>query len=216
MSYLNQLKNQAKSLQTQRQADERQIEEHVAATEKACDLTHYYLEEVARNLAVIQPPGPAFSLDGKTPWPAMKLCGFRADLRKKRVGKRELFESVSIGWDVVPQVGEPVGGVVSANFPIELQKIEARLNMGPVKHERKEVRHPQKNTLLAFRFEYLTQTRGGVIATPDHEKGVIHFRLLNTLGFEIVDIPWPVARIHHDTLDELAKRIAGDVSSRFI
>lgn len=215
MSYLNQLKTQAKAMQTQRQAAVQQTEEHVDRTQKACDLTHYYLEEVARNLSVIQPPGPAFTLDGKTPWPAMKLCNFRADARKKRVGPRELYESASIGWDIVPQVGEPVGGVVFANFPPDLQKIEARLAMGPVKHERKEVRHPQRNSLLAFRFEYLTQTRGGVIATPDHDKGLIHFRLLNTTGFEIADLTWPAARIDHDTLDELAKRIAG-VPSRFV
>jgi len=84
--------------------------------------------------------------------------------------------------------------------------------MGPVRHERKEVRHPEKNTLLEIRFEYITQTRGSVIATTDADKSQIVFRLLNTLGFEVAVIPWPVHRIGHDSMDELAKRIVAQPS----
>jgi hypothetical protein len=212
MSFLNQLKNQAKTLQSQQSQAQQQTQENIDRTEKACDLTHYYLEEAGRGLSVIQPPGPPMTLDGKTPWPAMKLVDFRIDSRRKQVGKQQLYDTISLGWDIVPQIGAPVGGVVSANFPTDLQRIEARLAMGPVKHERKEERHPESRKLLAYRYEYMTQTRGGVIATADHEKGLMHFRLMNTLGFEIVEVTWPSARINHDTLDELAKRIAGQPS----
>ena len=82
--------------------------------------------------------------------------------------------------------------------------------MGPVKHERKELRHPEKNTLQAIRFDYVTETRGSVVVTPDHDKAVLAFRLLNASGFEILNTTWPAPRIKTELLDELAKLIVGE------
>jgi hypothetical protein len=209
MSFLNQLKSQAKDLQTQRTEQDSQFEERTSQTEQACRAILPYLQDLARQLNVIEPPAPAFSLDGKTPWPAMKLVDFRVDARRKRVRDLEVIDYIGMGWRVVPQVGDPVGGVVSVNFPTEMQRVEDRLAMGPVKHERHEVRHPQKSVLLEVRYAYVTETRGSVMATADHEHGQIRFRLLNTDGFEIVNAPWPAPRIGNDVLDELAKRIVG-------
>lgn len=213
MSFLNQLKNQAKTLQTTRSEQDHQIAEKSAQTETAARFVMHYLQDLAKQLSVIQPAGPAFTLDGKTPWPAMKLKDFRVDVRRKMYLNREVIDYVSMGWDIVPQIGEPVGGLVRANFPTDLQRIESRLAMGPVRHERKEVRHPEKNTLQEIRFEYITQTRGSVVATAEPEKLLIHFRLLNTAGFEIANVPWPVGRIDHDSMDELAKRIVAQPST---
>ena len=86
--------------------------------------------------------------------------------------------------------------------------------MGPVQHERREVRDAErKNVLREMRYEFLTQTRGSVMASADHEHGQLHFRLLNTAGFEVVHATWPAARIDHNLLDELAKRIVGQPST---
>ncbi len=56
--------------------------------------------------------------------------------------------------------------------------------------------------------------RGSVVATADHEHGFVQFCLLNTTGFEVAKAPYPAARIDHETLDELAKRIVAQ-ESRF-
>jgi hypothetical protein len=212
MSFLQQLKSQAKQLQTQRDEQDSLFEERSAVTEHACRFILPYLQDLARQLNVIEPPAPAFSLDGKTPWPPMKLVDFRVDARRKRVRDQELIDYIGMGWRVVPQSGEPVVNVVSVDFPTEMQKVEQRLAMGPVKHDRREIRHPEKSVLVEVRYEYLTETRGSVVATADHENGRILFRLLNTQGFEAVDAPWPAPRIGNDTLDELAKRIVGQPS----
>jgi hypothetical protein len=209
MSFLNQLKSQAKDLQTQRTEQDSLFEERTSQTEQACRAILPYLQDLARQLNVIEPAAPAFSLDGKTQWPQMKLVDFRVDARRKRVRDLEVIDYIGMGWRVVPQVGEPVGGVVSVNFPTEMQKVEARLAMGPVKHERREVRHPEKSVLLEVRYEYLTETRGSVVATADHDHGQVQFRLMNTHGFETVNTPWPAQRVGNDMLDELAKRIVG-------
>lgn len=212
MSFLNQLKTQAKALQTQRTEQDHELEERLQQTEAVCRTVHHYLQDLARQLAVIQPPGPAFTLDGKTPWPAMKLVDFRTDARRKRLRDREVFDYIAMGWRVVPQVGAPVGGVVSVDFPTEQKRIEDRLAMGPVEHERREIRHPEKSVLQEVRYEYLTHTRGSVSVTPDHEHARLRFRLLNTSGFEVVNADWPVARVDSDVLDELAKRIVAQPS----
>lgn len=215
MSFLNQLKSQASALQSQQSVQQQNLEANTAQTESACKTAHYYLAELARQLNVLAPPGPKFSLDGKTPWPAMKLTGFRVDTRKKMLRDKEVVDYIGMGWNIVPQVGEPVGGTVSANFPPDLQRIESRLASGAIKHERKEVRHPEKNTLLAIRFDYLTDARGSVVVTPDHDKANLAFRIANANGFEIINTTWPAARVQTDMLDELAKLVVAQ-TNRFV
>ena len=215
MSFLNQLKSQASSLQSQRTQQEADVELNTALTEKACRIVLDYLQELARQLNVIQPPAPAFTLDGKTPWPQMKFAEFRADARRKNLRDREVYDFIAIGWQVVPQIGKPVGGAVSVNFPPDLQRVQDRLSWGAVEHERKEIRHPETNKLQAFRFEYVTQARASVTATADHDKGEIGFRLVNTAGFELAKTSWPAVRVNQELMDELAKRIVGQ-PSRFV
>lgn len=215
MSFLNQLKSQASALQTNANQQAGHVEENARLTEAACKTTQLYFNDLARQLNVINPPGPKFTLDGKTPWPAMKLTSFRVDSRKKTLRDKEVFGVISMGWTVVPQMGAPVGGTVNVNFPPDLERVQSRLAMGHVKHERKEIRHPEKNTLQALRFEYITETRGTVTVTPDHDTATLAFRLANVNGFEIINTSWPASKIQSDVLDELAKFIVAQ-PSRFV
>lgn len=213
MGFLDQLKSQAQTLQSQRGAEQERREQLASETERACRLLANYLDDLARQLSVIQPPAGALSLDGKTPWPPMKQVDFRFDARRKMLRNREVFDYIGMGWRIVPQSGAIVTGTVSVNFPTDMKRVEDRLMMGPVKHERREVRDPEKSALREVRYEYLTETRGTVTATADHDRGQLHFRLLNTAGFEVVQTTWPAARIQPELLDELAKRIVGQASS---
>lgn len=212
MSFLNQLKSQAKALQNLQGQQRLDLEQNCARSEAACRTVLHYLEDLARQLNVIAPPGPKLSLDGRAWWPAMKLVGFRVDARRKMLRDREVFDYVAMGWTVVPQQGEPAVASISVNFPPELQRVESRLAMGLVKHERKELRHPEKSTLQAIRFDYLTETRGNVTVTPDHDEGTVAFRLLNISGFEVVNTQRPAEKIMGDMLDELAKLIVSQPS----
>ncbi|WP_048439716.1 hypothetical protein [Caenimonas sp. SL110] len=212
MTFLNQLKTQAKALQTQQTQVQTGLEENTNLAEQACRFTLQYVQDLARQLNVIEPNAPRFTLDGKTPWPAMKFVDFRVDSRKKMLRDREVCSYIAMGWRVVPQVGKPVGGQVMVNFPPDLQRVESRLASGMVEHERKEVRHPEKNTLQAIRFNYITETRGNVTVTPDHDKGQLAFRVLNANGFDIINTTWPADKIKVDVLDELAKLIVGEAS----
>jgi hypothetical protein len=212
VSFLNQLKSQANALQSQTAQVNSNLEENTAQAEQACQFALQYLRDLSRHLNVIEPKAQRFSLDGKTPWPAMKFVDFRADSRKKMLRDKEVFDYLAMGWRVIPQVGQPVGGVVTVNFPPDLQRVESRLASGMVKHERKELRHPEKNTLLALQFDYVTETRGNVVVTPDHDKGVLAFRVLNANGFDVVNTSRPAGKIKADVLDELAKLVVGEAN----
>ena len=215
MSFLNQLKAEANHLQRQRGEQHAEREQGVAQTERACSLVLHYFQDLARQLNIIEPPAPTFSLDGKTVWPAMKLTGFRVDARRKLLDGKEVIDTMAIGWDIVPQDGAPVNAALSVNFPPDLERVESRLAMGPVKHERMEVRHPEKGSLLAIRFEYVTQTRGNVNVTADHGKAQLAFRLLNPSGFGIARATWPADDVNAALLDELAKLVVSR-PSRFV
>ncbi|MBC7609475.1 MAG: hypothetical protein H7228_07860 [Polaromonas sp.] len=207
MSFLNQLKSQASALQDQQRSQVQNFEASTAQTEAAGMKAWYYLSDLARQLNIIEPAGAKFSIDGKTPWPAMKLTSFRADSRKKRLRDKEVYDYLAMGWNIVPQFGTPVGGTVSANFPPDLQRIEKRLSEGGVKHDRIELRHPEKNTLLAIKFDYITESRGSVKISADHENAKLVFRVSNANGFETINTDWPAAQVQTDMLDELAKMI---------
>jgi hypothetical protein len=207
VSFLNQLKSQARDLQSQQQRQSEDLAQNTAQAERACDLVQYYLRDLARQLNVISPAAPKFTLDGKTPWPAMKFVEFRVDARKKMLRDKEAFDWIGMGWRVVPQMGQAAGGSVKVNFPPDLQRVESRLAMGPVKHERKELREPEQNKLLALQFDYITETRGNVLVTPDHGKASIAFRIMNATGFEILNTTYPAAMVKNELLDELAKLI---------
>ncbi|MBI2769554.1 MAG: hypothetical protein HYX47_08020 [Burkholderiales bacterium] len=215
MSFLDQLKSQANSLQSRQGEQQQGLLASTQQTEMACNMVSQYLKDLVRQLNVIEPDGPALALDSKVPWPPMKLTAFQADSRKKTLRDREVFDYIAIGWRILPRAGAPVTGSVSANFLPDLQRLEARLAAGWVQHERHEQRHPEKNTLQLVRFDYTTESRGNVRVTPDHDKGMLAVRLANLSGLEIQNTMLPVSQVQTATLDELAKLIVGQ-PSRFI
>ena len=215
MSFLDELKLQASALQSQQAAQQQNFEANASETERAFRLVWKYLQDLSRQLSVIAPEGPRFSLDGKTPWPPMKLEDFRVDTRKKKLRDKDVYDYVAMGWDIVPQTGAPMAGAVSVNFPPDLERVQKRLAFGHVEHERKDLRHPEKNTLQAICFEYTTRARGNITVTSDHDNAQLVFRLANADGFGVVTTTWPAARIHPDLMDELAKLIVAQ-PSRFL
>lgn len=212
MTFLDQLKAQASAVLSRQDEQQANQDASTLAAEHACKTVQYYLEEMVRQLNILEPDGPRLSLDGKTPWPDMKLNNFQIDARKKMLRDREVFDYVSVGWEIVPRTGRPVSGSVSANFLPDLQRLEARMAAGWVQHERHEVRHPEKNTLQLVRLEYTTHSRGNIRVTPDHENALLTFRLANLIGFGLTSTSWPAAQVQSSVLDELAKMVCGQPS----
>lgn len=221
MSFLNQLKQQAQTLQT-RQGDKLQhLDANTEATEAACKTVWNYFMELPRQLNVIEPAAVSLSLDGKAPWPAMKQTDFRFDARKKTLRGQEVFDYLALGWRIEPveavalvRAGLPKGRV-SVNFLPDLERVERRLQAGQVRHDRQELRHPETNRLQSIVFEHDMAARASVRITPDHDCGCFDVRLAVVGGFEIVSTRYTVAQLNTAALDELAKLIVGQ-PSRFL
>lgn len=215
MSFLKQLKVQANALQNEQAARLQNFEANAEATEWACQTVWKYLQDLALRLSVLTPDAPRSSLDGKTPWPAMKLADFRTDFRKKKLRDKDVYDYIAMGWDIVPKSGLPIGGAVSVNFPPDLERVQKRLAFGHVEHEQKNVRHPEKNTLQAICFEYTTKARGNVTVVADHDNAQLIFRLANADGFGVVTSAWAAPKVDHSLMDELAKMVVAQ-PNRFL
>lgn len=215
MSFLNQLKQQAQSLQAQKGAQIKDLEANTAVTELACKTVWHYFADLPRQLNVIEPAAAALSLDGKTPWPAMKQTDFRFDARKKMLRDREVFDYLVLGWRLVPRDGTAGKSRVKVNFPPDLERVERRLRAAHVPYERQELRHPETNGLQSIVFEYEWAANASVLVTAEHDIAMLQFRLAGVNGLEIVKTSYRADQIHHAVLDELAKLIVSE-QSRFL
>lgn len=213
MSFLQQLKQQAQVAQAQRGSDVQNLALNTEQTEAACQTVWHYVSDLVAQLNVIQPASRPLSLDGKTPWPDMKLTDFRFDARKKDLRGREVTHHIGVVWRLVPQAPVQGRGKVLVNFPPDLERVEARLRAGHVPHDRLEQRHPSTNKLQAYVFEHDFAARAGVTFTPDHDQGLLQWRLAGVTGLVVQNLSVRAADVNTQRLDDLAKAIVGQASS---
>lgn len=215
MSFLNQLKSQANALQTQQVHNAEELASNTQSTEMACKTVWHYLNELCRHLNVIVPAAPEFALNKNAVWPPMKLVDFRLDARKKMLRDQEVFDTISVGWHILPFQGQPSLATVDVDFVPELERVMKNLSAGGVKFERKDVVQPDRKPKRLIRFEYITQARGFITVTTDHDNAQLNFRLANITGFGVKNVVWPAERMQSEFLDELAKLILAQ-PSRFV
>ena len=213
MSFLNELKSQASALQKQQAGTDVDLAAHTQACEQACHTLRRYMQDLGAQLNVINPPAAGhYSLHAKAMFPAMVMKNFRSDARKKMLRDQEVFDSLGMGWELLPATGAVCTHSVTVNFPPDLERVTQRLSVGQIKHERKDVRHPETQKLQAYIFEYQTQSRGSILVTPDHDKGQLAFRVTNMGSFELQSITYPASHVTQDLMDELAKKLVGQAS----
>jgi hypothetical protein len=213
MSFLSELKNQADALQKQQSGVDVDLAAHTQSCEQACRTLQRYLQDLGTQLNVINPPAVGrYSLDAKAMFPAMLMKNFRSDARKKMLRNQEVFDSLGMGWEMLPATGAVTTLSVTVNFPPDLERVVQRLSVGQIKHERKEVRHPETQKLQAYVFEYQTQSRGSILVTPDHDKGQLAFRITNIGGFELLNVTYPASQVTQGLMDEMAKKLVGQAS----
>lgn len=216
MSFLSELKSRANALQGLQLDAQRDLVAGTQACEVACRMALVYLQDLCAQLNVIQPPAPgAYSLDGKAPFAgsaALVQRNFRCDARRKMLRNAEVFDYIGVGWDLLPVTGLVATHTVTVNFPPDLERVTQRLSVGQIQHERKDQRHPETNKLLAYVFDYQTESRAFITLTPDHDTGCIAFRVSNVGGFGVLNTSYPGAQVTPRLLDELAKKLVGQPS----
>lgn len=216
MSFLYQLQQQANQLQNAQAGQQKSTADQIQETESACKNIDLYMMDLAQQLSIIEPRATkVMYLDGKDYWPEMKMVAHITDSRKKTFHNQTIFDYIALTWRIVPVSGKPLAQFVDVNFPPNLQRVQERLAQGQMQYDQEEVRHPEKNTLLAYRFNYRTQARGVLRITPKHDQGVIDFYAANTNGFDQQQARYRAAAVNPSLLDELAKFIALQPSTFF-
>lgn len=213
MSFLSELKSRANALQGLQLNAQHDFVANAQACELACRMARLYLQDLCVQLNVIQPPatGP-YSLDGKVPFPALVQRNFRCDARRKMLRNAEVCDYIGVGWDLAPANGQVATDRVTVNFPPDLERVTNRLSVGQIQHERKDLRHPESNQLLAYVFDYQTEARAFITLTPDHDGGCIAFRVSNVGSFGVLNTVYPAAQVVPALLDELARMLLGQPS----
>jgi len=213
MSFLTELKNQANALQGRQQDAQHDLAAATQACETACQMALLYLQVMCVQLNIIQPSAsPDYSLDGKLPFPALTQLNFRCDARRKMLRNAEVFDYIGVGWDLRPCAGSPKTGKVTVNFSPDLQRVTDRLAVGQIQHERTDKRHGETHKLLAYVFDYQTESRAFITLTPNHDAGLMAFRLTNMGGFGALTITYPATEVTLELMDELAKKLVGQPS----
>lgn len=213
MGFLDQLKSQATELASQQTAGQVDLAANAATTEKACNIVAHYMRDLAKHLAVIEPAGPRFSVDGKTPWPAMKLTQFTSDARKKTLRDKDVYDTVSMAWTILPKMGVPVGGAVTLTFLPEIDEVQKVLTQAHVNFDRREQRHPERKSLQSVRFEYTTQAKGNISVKADHDAAQLVFRLAQVSGFGVSTHVIAASKVTTALMDELAKLLVSQPST---
>jgi hypothetical protein len=213
MSFLSELKSRANALQGLQLDAQHDLVANTQACEVACRTAQMYLQDLCAQLNVIQPPASgAYSLDGKVAFPALVQRNFRCDARRKMLRNAEVVDYIGVGWDLTPGTGQVATHTVTVNFPPDLERVSQRLSVGQIQHERKDLRHPDTNKLLAYEFDYQTEARAFITLTPDHDGGRIAFRVTNVGGFGVLNTVYPATQVTPSLLDELAKKLVGQPS----
>ena len=216
MNFLSELKSRANALQGLELGAQRELMAGTEACEQACRTALAYLQDLCAQLNVIKPAAAgAYSLDGKAPFAASAALvqrNFRCDARRKMLRNAEVCDYIGVGWDLAPGTGQAVTHTVTVNFPPDLERVTHRLSVGQIQHERKEQRHPDSSKLLAYVFDYQTESRAFITLTPEHDAGRIAFRITNVGGFGVLNTTYPAAQVTPRLMDELAKKLVGQAS----
>jgi hypothetical protein len=207
MGFLDDLKNQASSLQARQAGDLQSAARTTQLVEAAALGAQRYLMELARHLDVIRPTARRrYALDRRLVLEALPMVDFRFDARRKVVRDQELIDHVMMVCSV--RSGRAVQ--LAKDFINEIELLERRLAQAGITFEREAVRHADHGKLIEMRYEFVADVELGVRLRCDHDAGRLHFSLRNLDGLETVDCSFPAHAVTQARLDELARWWLGE------
>jgi len=207
VGYLDELKQQAAETRARNTLDIGALERNTLVTDSACQSAFRYLTSLAQQLNIIQPMSKAvFRFDRRTSFSGLKLGHFRADSRLKKLRDADVFEFVSLRFDM--KTGTRL--TLAKDFPPEIEKLEARLRQCGATYQSEVVRDQGNGRFIERRFDLLADFHGTVRILPDHDRGWVTFQIVNLEGFETVSVRYPAFEVGSARLDDLARWIVGE------
>lgn len=212
MGYLDELKRQADAAKAQQSTDFGALDRNTQLVEAVCTSAYRYFGALAQQLNVLQPVSKlVFRFDNKHSFTSLKLSGFNADSRQRKLRSMDVYDHVLLRYNL--KTGSKV--TLAKDFPPEIEKLEAKLRQCGALFQSDQIRSPQTGKFVETRFEIQADFRAWVKIVPDHDSGWLQFQLVNLDGFETVSVSFPAFEVGSARLDELARWIVGE-PNRFL
>lgn len=207
MSFLDDLKQQAKAREAQLRGDLAVIERHCAQVEEACQTVWRYLDDLGRQLEVLRPTAAArYMIDPRAVLEGLVFTDFVADLRKKRVRlgplvERDLVEHIVLSARMVSNQKVQI----AKDFPPEIERLEARLAQAGIRALGEAHRDAGTGRFIEQRYAFTADLTAGVRVLPLHEEGRLQFVIRNLDGLATIKASFAAQEVTIARLDELAK-----------
>ena len=207
MGFLDDLKRQADAAKATQNIDSAALARNAALVDAACKTAFAYFNTLGQQLQVLQPVSKLrYRLDNRHVFEGLKRCEFRADARRKTLRGTEVFDHVVLNYQL--KSGTRVS--ITKDFLPDIEKLESRLRQGAATVDREPVHNPDNGKLQEVRYSFVADFHASVRITPEHDRGVLQFQLVNLDGFETVSVEFAAIEVGSERLDELARWLVGE------
>lgn len=205
MGLLDDLKKQAQALkQTEAESKER-VRANAGNVEKALALTFRYLNDVGKQLTVIQPQTPrTFTLDSIGSFENLRMQEFFTDYRKKTFEDKEYFDYVYFQFKY-----QSDGHVVTKkDTPQAVERCEALLWQYNLKFSSVPARN-ERGFIVSAIYKIPRIIVANVTIEGDFETGRIIFDFKNVERFEAIKLGFAATAVDAQRLEQFTKLLLG-------
>lgn len=208
MSFLEQLKQQARTIQTDASTESTEVlERNRRLAHGACQLAHDYWKELCEQLNVIRPPCPAhYRVDGRHALTDLVCSHFRAVPSLRMLpGGRAQYDGVMLAW----QASNGRRERIEKELPKDIERVRGGLRQAGIQAGEAPVRHPTTGRVQGTAFEFKAEVHAHVRVTPLPDSGRVRLTFTNIDQLERVDAEYPAAGLRQRLLDEIGRWIVG-------
>jgi hypothetical protein len=207
VSFLDQLKQQARIMQVDAPPDPEVRARNQRLANEACGIAHDYWKELCAHLNVIQAPSLArYLLDGRNPLQDLRCIDFRLAPHLRLVpGGAAVYDSVILVWKA--SSGRRVR--IDKDLPGEIERLRAGLRQAGITAHESGVRHPTTGRLQATAFEFVAEVSASVRVVPLPESGHVRLAFTNVDQLERVEAEFPAVGLRSKLLDDIGRWIIG-------
>ena len=207
VGFLDDLKRQAEAIKAEQTIDVAALERNTLLVESACKTVFTYFDTLMRQLEVLKPVSRVrYVLDRRTSFDKLPLTGMKVDARRKKLRGSDVHDYIALHARL--RNGQKLALV--KDFLPDIEQIESRIRQSGAPVHAQAVRNPDNGKLQEMRYELAVDFALGVHVTPEHDRGRLHFKIINFDGFETVTAEFSALEVGSTRLDELARWLLGE------